>query len=79
MRIIANQLANKVGSIKLPNGHPIQAGIETLKELYRVHFPGSTPGETTEQRQRQLKLGTFTALRGERELSKRFTDQSKIR
>jgi hypothetical protein len=41
MTIMANQSANKVGSIKLPNGCHTQAGIETLRELYRVHFPGA--------------------------------------
>jgi hypothetical protein len=51
MRIMDNQSANKVGSIKLPKGRYTQAGIETLRELYRVHFPRSAAGETTELRQ----------------------------
>jgi hypothetical protein len=78
-RIMASQLVNKVGSVKLPNRCHTQAGIETLKELYRVHFPGSDAGETTWQRQGQPTLRTFTAHREEWELSKRVTDRSKIR
>jgi hypothetical protein len=61
MRIMANQSANKVDSIKLPNGRHTQAGIETLRKLYRAHFPGSAAGETTKLRQGQPNLGTFIA------------------
>ena len=50
-----------------------------MKELYRVHFLGSDAGETTWQRQEQQNLGTCTAHREDRELSKRVSDQSKIR
>jgi hypothetical protein len=70
MMIMANQSANKVGSIKLPNGCHTQAGIETLKELYRVYFPGATAGETVEIRQGQpnwghsLQTGTGNCLKG---------------
>jgi hypothetical protein len=79
MRIIDNQLANKVGSIKLSNGRHTQAGIETLRELYRVHFLGSAAGETTELRQGQPHLGTFIAHREDWELSKRVIDQSRMK
>jgi hypothetical protein len=79
MRIMANQSANKVGSIKLPNGHHTQAGIETLWEVYRVHFLGSAAGETTELRQGQLNLETFIAHREDWKLSKRVIHQSKIK
>jgi hypothetical protein len=79
MWIMANQSANKVGSIKLPNGHHTQAGIETLRELYRVHFPGSAAGETTELRQGEPNLGTFIAHREDWELSKTIINQSKIK
>jgi hypothetical protein len=79
MRIMTNQSANKVGSIKIPNGCHTQAGIETLRELYRVHFLGAAAGETTELRQGQPNLGTFIAHREDWELSKRITDQSTIK
>jgi hypothetical protein len=79
MRSMANQLANKVGSIKLPNCCHTQAGIATLRELYRVHFPGAAVGETIKLRQGQPNLGTFIAHREDWELSKRITDQSKIK
>jgi hypothetical protein len=79
MRIMANESANRVGSIKLPNGCHTQAGIETLRELYRVHFPGAPAGETIEIRQGQPKLGTFIAHRENWELSKKIIDQSKIK
>ena len=79
MRILANQSANKVGSIKLPNGCHTQTGIETLKELYRAHFSGATAGETVEIRQGQPNLGTFIAHREDWELSKRIIDRSKIK
>ena len=75
MRIMANQSANKVGSIKLPNACHTQAGIETLRELYRVHFPGAAAGETKELRQGQPNLGTFIAYREDWELSKSIIDQ----
>jgi hypothetical protein len=46
MWIMAIMLVKKVGSIKLPNGCHTQAVTETLRELYRVHFPGAAAGET---------------------------------
>jgi hypothetical protein len=52
-RIMTSQSANSVGSIKIPNGRHTQAGIDTLKEQYRAHFPGYAPAETTEQRRGQ--------------------------
>ena len=79
MRIMANQSANKVGSIKLPNYHHTQAGIETLWEVDRVHFLGSAAGETTELRQGQLNLETFIAHREDWKLSKRVIHKSKIK
>jgi hypothetical protein len=79
MRIMTNLSASKLGSIKLPNGCHTQAGIETLRELYRVHFPGAAAGEAIVLRQGQPNLGTFTAHREDWELSKRIIDQSKIK
>jgi hypothetical protein len=51
MGIMASQSANRVESIKLPDSQYTQSGKETLRELYRVHFPGSA-GEVTLEGQR---------------------------
>jgi hypothetical protein len=39
--IVAKQATNVVSTIKLPDGQHTQTGKETLKELFRVNFPGS--------------------------------------
>jgi hypothetical protein len=41
MRIMAKQVTNRVSTVKLPEGQHTQTGKETLKELFRVHFPDS--------------------------------------
>jgi hypothetical protein len=41
MKVMAKQATNKVSTIKLPDGKHTQTGKETLKELFRVHFPDS--------------------------------------
>jgi hypothetical protein len=38
-KIMAKQATNEVSTIKLPDGQHTQTGKETLKELFRVHFP----------------------------------------
>jgi hypothetical protein len=38
---MAKQATNRVSNIKLPDGKHTQTGKETLKELFRVHFPDS--------------------------------------
>jgi hypothetical protein len=40
-KIISKQATNRVSTIKLPDGQCTQTGEETLKQLFRVHFPGS--------------------------------------
>jgi hypothetical protein len=57
MRIMASHSANTVCSIKLHNGGHKQAGIDTLKEIYRVHLPGSDTEKVTWQRQGQPNWG----------------------
>jgi hypothetical protein len=47
MRIRASQSANRVESIKLLDGQYTQSGKQTLRELHRVHFPGSAGEEVT--------------------------------
>jgi hypothetical protein len=41
MKVMAKQATNKVSAIKLPDGKHNQTGKETLKKLFRVHFPDS--------------------------------------
>jgi hypothetical protein len=41
MKVMAKQATIKVSTIKLPDGKYTQTGKETLKELFRVHFPDS--------------------------------------
>jgi hypothetical protein len=41
IRVMAKQVTNRVGTIKLPDGHYTWTGRDTLKELSRVHFPDS--------------------------------------
>jgi hypothetical protein len=38
---MVKQATNLVSTIKLPDGKHSQTGTETLKELFRVHFPDS--------------------------------------
>jgi hypothetical protein len=78
MRIKASRSANRVESIKLLDGQYTQSGKETLRELYRVHFPGSAGEEVTLEGQGQPNLRAFAAHREDWELSKRAVDQSKI-
>ena len=61
MTIIASQSANRMRSMKLPDGSYTQSGKETLKELHRVHFPGSAVEEMTLERQGQPNLTAFIA------------------
>jgi hypothetical protein len=65
-------------SINLLDGRYTQSGKETLRELYRVHFPGSAK-EVTLEGQGQPNLRAFAAHREDWELSKKVTEQSKIR
>jgi hypothetical protein len=54
--MIASQSANTVKSIKLLDGQYGQSEKQTLRELYRVHFPGSAGKEVTLEGQGQPKL-----------------------
>jgi len=42
MRIVASQSPNRVESITIPDGRYGQSANKTMRELGRVHFPGST-------------------------------------
>jgi hypothetical protein len=41
VRIMAKQATNGVSTVKLPNGQQTEMRKETMKELFRVHFPDS--------------------------------------
>jgi hypothetical protein len=81
MKIIAKQATNKVSTIKLPNGQHTQKGKETLKELFRVHFPDSKLVDDSDDGQDQQNLGVCERItnRGDWDLSKRVINQSEIR
>jgi hypothetical protein len=68
-----------VESVKLPHHQHTQSGKETLMELYRLHFPVSAREEVTLEGQGQPKLRAFAGQIKKLELSKKVSDQSKIR
>jgi hypothetical protein len=78
---MAKQATNKVSTIKLPNGQHTKTGKETLKELFRVHFPDSKLIDDSEDGQDQQNLDVCDRInnRGDWELAKRVINQSKIR
>jgi hypothetical protein len=41
VRIMVKQATSRVSTVKRPNGHQTEMGKETLKELFRFHFPDS--------------------------------------
>jgi hypothetical protein len=49
MRNMAGQSANRLESINIFDGRFTQFGKETLRELYRVHFPGCVGEEVNLQ------------------------------
>jgi hypothetical protein len=57
MKIMAKQATNKVSTIKPPDGQYTQTGKDTLKELFRVHFPDCKLIEDSDDRQGQQNLG----------------------
>jgi hypothetical protein len=82
MRIMAKQATNKVSTVKLPNGQQTETGKETLKELFRVHFPDLKQiDDSYDYGEGQLKLGMCEGItnRGDWNLAKRVKNQSKIR
>jgi hypothetical protein len=81
MKIMAKQATNKVSTIKLPNGQHTQTGKETLKELFRVHFPDSNLIDDSDDGQDQQNLGVCERItnRGDWDLAKHVIKQSKIR
>jgi hypothetical protein len=81
MKIMAKQATNKFSTIKLPNGQHTQTGKETLKELFRLHFPDSKLIDDSDDGQDQQNLGVCERItnRGNWDLANRVINQSKIR
>jgi hypothetical protein len=57
MMIMAKQATNRVSTIKLPDDQYTQTEKETLKELFRVHPPGSKLTDDSGDGQGQQNLG----------------------
>jgi hypothetical protein len=75
------QATKKVSTIKLPIGRHNQTGKETLKELFRVHFPDSKLIDDSGDGQDKQNLGICERMtnKGDWNLAKRVINQSKIR
>jgi hypothetical protein len=73
MRIMGSHSANRMESVKLPGGRFTQSG-KTLRELYRIHFPGSAGEEVSLEGQGQPNLRAFAVHREDLELSKKVVD-----
>jgi hypothetical protein len=81
IKIMEKQAANKVSTIKLPDGQHTQTRKETLKELFRIHFLDSKLTDNSGDGQDQQNLGICEHItyRGNWDLAKRAINQSKIR
>jgi hypothetical protein len=53
---MAKQETNRVSTFKLSDGQCTQTGGETLKEIFRVHFPDSILTDDSNDRQGQQNL-----------------------
>jgi protein subunit release factor A len=56
MRIMANQSPIRVESIMIPDGRYGQYANKTIRQIRRVHFPGSALEDMTSEGQRQPNL-----------------------
>jgi hypothetical protein len=82
MRIIAKQATNTISNVKLPNGQQTKTGKETLKEVFRVHFPDSKLiDDSYDDGQGQHNLGICKCITngGDWNLARCMNNQSKIR
>jgi hypothetical protein len=82
MRIMAKQVTNRVSTVKLPNDQQTKTGKETLKELFRVHFPNSKliyKSYDDGKWQQNLVICECITNRGHWNLAKCVIYQSKIR
>jgi hypothetical protein len=70
-KIMAQQATNRVSTIELPDGQCTQTGGETLRELFRVHFPDSTLIiRMMGQAQQNLDVCQCKTNRGHRDLAR---------
>jgi hypothetical protein len=76
---MAKQATNRVSTIKLPGSQYMQTGRETMKELFRVHFPDSKLIDDSGGGQSQQNLGVCGGItnRGGQNLAKQVLNQSK--
>jgi hypothetical protein len=81
MRIMVKQANNRVGTVKLPDGHYTQSGRETFLELCTVHFPDFRLTDCSMDGQGQSDLGERTRRtnRADWNLVRRMIDQSRIK
>jgi hypothetical protein len=81
MKIMAKWVTNRVSTIKLPDGQCTQTGGETLKELFKVHFPGSMLIDDSSDGlgQQNLDVCRHRTNRGDWNLARNVINQSKIR
>jgi hypothetical protein len=79
---MAKQATSRVSTVKRPNGQQTDTGKETLKELFRVHFPDSKLiDDVYDNGQGQQNLGICKRImnREDWNLARRVINQSKIR
>jgi hypothetical protein len=62
MKIMAKQVTNRAGTIKLPGSLYMQTGRETLKDLFRVQFPDSKLIDDSGSGQGQQNLGVCGSM-----------------
>jgi hypothetical protein len=74
---MAKQATNKVSTIKLPDGQYTQTEKETLKELFRIHFPDSMliDDSSDGQGQQNLDVCERKTNRGDWNLAKHVINQ----
>jgi hypothetical protein len=78
MKIMAKQATNKISAIKLPDGQHTQTGKETLKELFRIHFPDSKLiDDSGGDGQQNLGMCERITKSGDWNLAKHVINQSK--
>jgi hypothetical protein len=79
MKIMAKHATNRISIIKLPDGQCTQTGKETLRELFRVHFPESVliDDSIDGHGQQNLDIRRSRTNRGDWNLAKIVINQSK--
>jgi len=77
IRIVASQSSNRVESTTIHGGRYGQSANKAMRELRRVHFPGSALEEMNSEGKQQPNL-TALLLRGRNRKSRKVTNQSRI-